>query len=68
MFTIYAKFIDWKGFVEEKTEHCDNWDQIFGAFIIYSSDPDCEKCYVSIKNSHSNMQKVLQYDSPYIAK
>lgn len=60
-FTIRAQFQSaWDNFFEEKVETTDNWQQAFGAFTIYASDPDCIFCSVTYKDM-GFMKMALQY-------
>lgn len=59
-FTIRVQFISWDGSFEEKTETTNNWQQAFGAFTIYASDPDCVFCSVTYMDGPF-MKMALQY-------
>jgi len=60
MFEIEVMFKDCFGRYERKTETTDLWEQAFGAFTIYVSDPDCRWCTVWYDDS----KKVLDYKAP----
>ena len=60
MFEIDVLFCNCFGQYEEKHEFSDTWEQAFGAFTIYVSDPDCRHCIVW----YDENKKTLEYRAP----
>lgn len=60
MYEISTLFCDCFGVYDRKVEVANTWEQAFGAFTIYVSDPDCRHCVIW----YDENKKVLEYKTP----
>lgn len=63
MFILVANFRDFLGHEDTIMEKTDNWEQVFGAFIIQVGDPDCIHCEVIHKDNQGYPKLDLIYNT-----